>query len=256
MTTNLPVALTTNVIAAALTHQVPVAVETIAADVVKYSEESAKALAVAERAQITDEKAAGNAADVIRAIIASGKRLDADAKKHVADLDAQSTTITNFFKISKGVYLAAKTKLDEKVTAWRQAEEKKLIAEAAEKRKAQQAEAARLATATAALGDAEGATRIIEEAAAAVVIAPPKPIAVGVYGGMTSSAKRHVGKVEDRAAFFKALAVSKDPLVVSIAEKIEFPQALLNSLAKAVAEGETIAPSGFKADTATSNTYR
>lgn len=255
MAENLPVVLTTDLIAEQLPHQVPLAVALIAADVVKYSEEAHKALAVAERAEITDDKAAGNAADVIRAIIASSKRLDADSKKHVADLDARQTTITNFFKVSKVIYLQAKTTLDGKVTKWRRAEEVKLIAENKRKREEQQAEAQRLANVTAALGDVEGAQRIVEEAAA-VVIEPPKPVAVGVYGGTTSSAKRHVGLVEDRAAFFKALAVSKDPLVAAIAAKIEFPQSLLNSLAKAVAEGETIAPGGFKADTATSNTYR
>ncbi len=255
MTTNLPVALNTTVIAAALPQQVPLAVEMIAADVVKYSEEAHKALAVAERAQITDDKAAGNAADVIRAIIASRKRLDTDAKKHTADLKSRTVTITDFFKVSDAVYLQAKTKLDDKVTVWRRAEEAKILADNAKKREELQAEAARLAAATAALGDAEGATRIVEEAAA-VMIEPARPMAVGVYGGTTGSAKRHVGTVEDRAAFFKALAVSKDPLVVAIATKIEFPQALLNSLAKAVTEGDTIAPGGFKAGDATNNTYR
>lgn len=254
-TANLLVLTTRDMLVESLVHQVPVAVELIAADVIKYSEEAAKALAVAERAVISDDKAAGNAADVIRAIIASGKRLEVDAKRHVADLDAQSATITNFFKISKAVYLSAKTKLDEKVTLWRRAEEVKLIADNKKKREDAQAEALRLATVTAALGDTAGAQRIVEEAAA-VVIEPPKPVAVGVYGGTTSSAKRHVGKIEDRAAFFTALAKSKDPLVVAIAEKIEFPQALLNVLAKAVSEGDTIAPNGFKADSATTNTYR
>jgi hypothetical protein len=255
MTTNLPVLTTRDMLAQSLVHQVPIAVDLITADVIKYSEEAARALAVAERAQITDDKAAGNAADVIRAIIASSKRCDADAKQHVADLEAQATAITNFFKISKSVYLAAKVKLDEKVTLWRRAEEVKLIEENRKKREQTQAEAQRLAQVTAALGDAEGAQRIVEEAAA-VVVAPARPIAVGVYGSTTSSAKRHIGKVEDRALFFAALAKSKDPLVVAIANKVEFPQALLNSLAKAVSDGDTITPAGFKADTATNNTYR
>ena len=227
----------------------------IATEVVKYRTEADKALAVAGRAVITTADDAGNAADVLRAITASLRRLEEDRKAKTQPLDKQKSEITALYDIAKEVYGKAKKVLDEKVTTWRRAEEKRLTAEAEERRKERQAEAERLAAAQAALGDDDGADQILEEAAA-LPIEPERVSAIGTYGGSLSTRARNVGKITDRAAFLRVLAGSTDPTLIEIREKIEFPQALLNKLAKAVAEGDAISPVGFLADKDESNNIR
>jgi hypothetical protein len=245
-TPNLPVPARPDVIEKALPVAIPVPGKLIAEEVVKYRTEADKAVAVAQRAEIVDGDTAGRAADVLRAITASLRRLEEDRKKKTAPLDKQKATITGLYEVAKAQYTKAKAMLTDKVDVWRRAEEKRLTAEAEERRAERKAEAERLAAAQTELGDAEGADRILEEAAA-LPSAPEKVAAVGVYGGVLSSRNRNVGEITDRREFLRALTAAKDPLLVEILDAIEFPKSLLNKLAKAVHEGEAIAPVGFTA---------
>ena len=244
MTANLPARL--DVISRALPISVPIPNTEIAAEVIRFRAEADKAVAVAERAEIVDADTAGRAADVLRAITTSEKKLDEARKEKTRPLTEQKAKIDELYKPASAGYLTAKTKLTAKVNVWRKAEEARLTAAAEVRRKERNEEAARLAAAQSALGDDEGADRILEEAAAMTGV-PEKVSAVGVYGAVLGTTNRNVGEVNDRAAFLKVLATSTDPNVVAIRDKIEFPQALLNKLAAAVAKGESIAPVGFTA---------
>lgn len=244
MTTNLPARI--DVISKALPLNLPIAGKVIAEEVVKYRGEADKALAVATRAEIIDIDTAGRAADVLRAITASEKKVDELRKVQTKPLDDQKKTITALYDVALQTYAKAKTLLNEKANVWRRAEEARLTAEAVERRKARQLEAERLAAAQVALGDEEGADQILEEAAA-LPVEQERVAAVGVYGSVLGTVNRNVGVVKDRRQFLQALSNAKDPLLVQILEKIEFPQSLLNKLAAAVHEGNAIAPIGFEA---------
>jgi hypothetical protein len=244
MTANLPARV--DVIQKALPLNLVIPGAAIAEEVVKYVTEANKALAVAERAEIKDSDTAGRAADVLRAITTSEKKVDELRKEKTRPLDDQKEKITNLYKTALETFTKAKTLLSKKADVWRKAEEARLTAEAEERRKARQAEADRLAAAQASLGDDEGAQQILEEAAA-LPVERERVAAVGVYGSTLGTVNRNIGAVNDRRKFLQVLIAAKDPLLVQILEKIEFPQALLNKLAAAVNKGETFGPIGFEA---------
>lgn len=227
----------------------------IADEVLSFRDEAEKALAVAQRADVNGADPAGRAGDVMRAISAARARLDSSRKKRTVVLDDLKSNVKKFYDTVDAIYSSAAATLRGKIDVWRRDEEARLTREAEERRKTREAEAAKLATAQAALGDAEGAQQILEEAAA-ISEEPEKVRAVGVYGTTVGSTTRNIGAVKDRSAFFKALATSKDPLVVDIANNLVFPQLLLNRLAKAVNESESLCPPGFVASTETNSSFR
>lgn len=242
-------------ILAVIPAELPVDALKIVNEVLSFKDEAQKALAVAQRADVNGADPAGNAGDVLRAIGAARARLETARKSHTAGLDSLKANIMGFYSAPDKVYAEAQTTLKSKIDVWRRAEEDRLTREAEERRRARDEEARRLAAAQAALGDAEGATQILEEAAA-VSSEPEKVRAVGVYGATVGSISRNVGYVDDRFAFFKALATSQDPAVKAIADDIVFPQALLNKLAKLVNDGESLCPPGFRAGKVDSSNIR
>lgn len=242
---NLPARL--DVIAAAIPQNIPIQSSTIAAEIVRFRDEAEKAVAVADRAVIDCAQAMGNAADVIRAINASSKKLTTARYNRLEHIDSIRQSIANMYLVAGTQYALAKTRLEGKVRIWRQAEEKRVIAESNERKQIRAERAKQLAAAQLALGDAAGATQILEEAAAVPDVAP-RVEAVGVYGGKMSVTNRNVGKVTDVRLFLGALATSKCDYMSAILERIELPVSLLNKLAAAVQAGEALCPPGFLAD--------
>lgn len=244
-----------DVVAAAIPAAVKLDNSSIAAEVIRFREESEKAVAVATRAVIDTASAAGNAADVLRAINGALRKLALAKAERLSGLKSAMDNLSVMFTVSETAYNAAKTELTRKVGVWRAAEELR-ITEESTARKVERAERAQtLAAAQAALGDPEGAQQIIEEAAA-IPDELPKVQAVGVYGSTMSTTRRNVGKVTDTRAFLAALATSKCEYMTAILDRIELPTALLNKLAAAVQAGEALCPSGFLADVDTKDVAR
>lgn len=245
----------TEVVAQSLTQRLPLAPSVIAGQVCSLDEQAEKAVAVAERAEIKTAGDAGNAADVLRAISAQLRLVDSQRKKHTDPLDDAKSQIMNLFRVPFAKFTKAQLVLKNKVTAWRRVEEARLTAEAEEKRKERLRLAEQKAAAQVALGDADGAQRIAEEAAA-LPVEPEKVRAVGIYGSSLGSRKRSVGNVVDRRAFLQELAGSRDPLLTEILDGIEFPKVSLNRLAAAIHKAETLNPNGFEAQTEDSSVVR
>lgn len=253
---NLPAGpLRLDVVAGAIPSVIRLDNSSIAAEVIRFREESEKAVAVAGRAVIDSPNAAGNAADVLRAINGSLRKLAIAKTARLDDLKNAVDSLASMFSVSEVAYKAAKQELTRKVGVWRTAEELRIIAESNAKKAERAARAEQLAAAQIALGDAEGAQQIIEEAAA-VPDEAPKIQAIGVYGSTMGTARRNVGKVVDTRAFVAALATSKCEHMTAILDRIEFPVSLLNKLAAAVQAGEALSPPGFTADVDTKDVAR
>jgi hypothetical protein len=225
----------------------------IAAEIVRFVIESNKALDQAERAVIKDNDTAGRAADLLKAIGSTISSQEAARKQHTAPLDAFKAKIMKFYGLATGNLEQAKEILKEKAGAFARAERDRLQAEADQRQRLAEEEAARLAAAQAALGDQEGADQILEEAAARPTEVV-KVSATGVYGASLGLRTTKKGSVNNNRLFIKFLAgfMDSEPAYGKFVDDLRFPQSALNDLARAVLDPDLEAavaqPDGFVAE--------
>lgn len=248
-------------VAAAIGHmpQVPSAV--IAAEIVRFVSEANKALGQAERAVIDDNESAGKAADLMKAITSALSSQDAARKIHTAPLDKFKAKLMQFYGLATTNLENARQILKDKTLVFAKAERARLEAEAAAAAAAAAEEAQRLAAAQAALGDADGAQQILDEAAARPVEAAKVGI-TGAYGASLGLRTQKVGQVTDNRAFLKFLVAFMDaePAYGKFVDDLRFPQSALNDLARAVLDPDlekaVAQPDGFVAENVESTSSR
>lgn len=241
-----PAVLKTDTIAASLTQRLPLSPTVIAGEVVALNEEADRAEVVAARAVVNSAADAGKVADILRAINAQLALTDRKRKVHTDPIDSAKKQIMDLFRVPFTKFEKAKLVLQQKAGVWRRAEEARLTAEANARRIEKQQAAQAAAAAQSALGDADGAKQIIEEAEA-LTIEAEKPSAVGVYGGVLGGRKRSVGKVTDLRKFLAELIATQDPVLLDILASVEFSKSKLNALAALIHKGDSLNPNGFEA---------
>lgn len=219
----------------------------IAAEISRFAIEGAKALDQAKRAVIRTTDDAGAVADLVKAINTETKKQEEARKAKTAPADGYKDKLMKLYAVGKDALAEAKQILTGKLGAFQSAQARAQAAEIAAREKAAQEEAARLAAAQAALGDAEGAEQILEEAAGL----PGEAVNVnvtGAYGATAGQRSRRVGQVDDMLDFLTALV--SNPLeegYLDIINSIEVGQAKLNALAALVIERKIAPIPGFTA---------
>jgi hypothetical protein len=244
---NLPVPVATiGEVAQALGHIPAVNSAGIAAEIVRFVSDSMKALDQANRAVVKDAEAAGKVADLLTAIRRAMATQEIARKVHTTPLDAFKTKLMKLYGVATSNLEEATGILKQKARVFMDAEQRRQQAEADAARRDAEAEALRLAAAQAALGDAEGASQILEEAAArpAEVV---KATATGAYGSTLGGRNRKVGTVTNNAQFLMDVLSSPDPACAKFIEDLRFPPSALNELAAAVLAGAKPL-AGFKAE--------
>ncbi len=234
-------------IASALPKPVSLNASAVAAEIVKYNDESLRAEGNALRAEITNEETFGNGAEVIKSITVQLKQLDETRLTHTRPYDTAKEAVITMFGVAKKRLEDAKKTLSTKMTVWQQAEIARRQKEAADERARLAQEAQERADAQAALGDEEGAEQILEEAASTPV-APVKVSTVGIYGARAGTRKTKVGTVRNLDSFLNALSKRREPAIKDFAASIEFSKAALNRLAAQVLNGDIPAIPGFDAE--------
>lgn len=226
----------------------------IAAELERFATAAHKAVSVAGRAIIDDEDSYGRGADVVKAINDQLKNLDAARKLQTKPFDDAKKTLMELYNAPGALLTEAKSRLTEKMTRWHRAEEARKREEAAKIRAAQEAEAKRLAEAQAALGDAAGADRILEEAAT-IKPAETKVRVTGTYGATAGTRKTNVGTVTDKRRFLSWLAVHGTDQEI---DDVAIGQRMLNNLAARVLSPDHALSTvpGFKAEVVDSLTVK
>ncbi len=230
MTTNVPAPIGT--IAAGLPKPIEFNSGEIAADLQRYADEADKAVAVVNRAVIDDQDSFDRGADLAKSIRVTLASVEDSRRKLTLPLDAAKKRLTSLFATPADKLEMALSAIKRKMDAFRRAEEQRRREAAEAARRAAEEEARKLAEAQAAMGDAEGAQQIIEEAAALPVVSE-KVTATGVYGGSAGSRKRAVGEITNKIDFVR-WALENSLTTISEAE---FKASVLNALARGILEG-------------------
>ena len=226
----------------------------MANEIVRFVVESQKALSQAELAVVRNQDDAGKVADLLKAIRSALSAQEAARKIHTSPLDDFKAKVMRFYGLATKNLEDAQTLLKGKANDYARAERERLEAQAAAQRKKIEEEAARMAAAQAALGDAEGAQEILDQAAAQTV-AVGKVAATGVYGATLGTRVTKRGSVTNSRQFIKFLAAFMDsePAYGKFVDDLRFPQSALNDLARAVLDPDlekaVASPDGFVAET-------
>lgn len=236
-------------IAQALGHVPAVNTSGIAAEIVRFAQDGAKALDQAERAVIDTQEAAGKAADLLKAIRSALNTQDAARKKYTAPMDEFKAKMLRLYAIGAGNLEEASNLLKKKAKVFIEKEQAARQAEANAARLQQEEEALRLATVHVSMGDAAGAEQILAEAAA-LVTGVVKATATGAYGATLGGRVSRRGTVLDNAAFLLDVVSSTDPICAAFISGLRFPQSSLNELARAILDGAKPL-AGFKAEEVT-----
>lgn len=227
----------------------------IAAEIIRFAGEGSKALIQASRLVVNDADSAGVAADLVKAINAEDKAQEAARKVHTSSLDVYKDRLMTLFGVGRKSLADAKQILMTKLQTFQTVERQRLAEEAEAQRKLQEAEATRLAAAQFALGDAEGAEQILEEAAA-LPVEPVKVVSAGSFA-VAGIRKVAVGGVGDRYALLRSLIDNPlEPGYAEVIESLTFSQRDLNALAKLVIDQKTPYPVGLDASEKESTNVR
>lgn len=246
-------------IAQALGHVPSVNTAAIAAEIVRFAQDGAKALDQAERAVIETQEAAGKAADLLKAIRATLNSQDAARKRYTGPLDDFKAKLMRLYAVGAGNLEAASDLLKQKAKVFLVREQDALRVEANAARLRQEEEALRLAAAQAALGDAAGAEQILAEASTRETEVV-KATSTGAYGATLGGRVTKRGSVTDNTLFLQDVVSSTHPACVKFIADLRFPQSALNDLARAVLETKAsdvpLKIEGFKADEVTDISVR
>lgn len=217
----------------------------IASELDLITNQADRAVVMADELVVDTTEAAGRAVDAVSVIKRIAADLDERRLAKTRPLDALKKTLMALYGVPTVTLQSAETTLNGKVRRWRIDEQIRLDAAALVQRKARDAQAQAFAAQQTAVGDLAGARQILEEAAA---LPPPvaKVVVTGAYGASLSVRKRPVGEVTDIRAFLAVLLAAKDPRLMSLVDQVKFSATQLNTLAKAVHEGELMIPQGFK----------
>ena len=234
-------------IAKALPMPVSLNTAIVAADIVRFNDESLRAEGNALRAVISNEETFGNGAEVLKSITGQLAELEEVRLSRTRPYDAAKTAVTTLFGVAKKRLEDAKKTLGNKMREWQNTETVRREKDAAVERAKLAKEAQARAAAQAALGDEEGAEQILEEAANTPVV-PVAVSTVGIYGARAGTRKVKVGTVHNLDSFLNALSKRTEPAIKDFARNIEFSKTGLNRLAAQILAGEIPAIPGFQAE--------
>lgn len=237
--------------------------DTIAAELVAFADEAAKAVEAATRLVVKDQASYDMAADIGKSIQTVLRKLETARKGYTSPLDDAKKKLTALFGKPAERMNDALDAIRRKTSAWRTAEEARRREEEQRRREAEAAEARRLAEAAAAMGDKSGAAQIVaeaEERAAAPI--EVKVTGRGTFGGTAVATKRPTGEVTNTTQFLRWLLdnTSENNFLgdaYNVLVSTSFGKTQLNALAKAQLEGPpgyTIP--GFKAEYTTTDSFR
>lgn len=209
----------------------------IARDAFKYNSFGQQAVVQVEKAVLDTPEKFGLAGDLMKAI-SSNLKAGEEARKSRTDLlRSRIDYITKLFTPGLTKLEDAKKALQKKLNVYAEQLEKQQREEAAKKQKAAEEQALALAQTQMDMGDAKGASEVLDSASKAIdkIGEGAKATGRGVYGSTSHGVKRWVGSVENPAHFLTAL-IALDP--EKILDYVEFKPIALNALAKRMGEAK------------------